>query len=94
MNTEPTVEECLGKLREMFPKSRGSVKVTSRTSGHFGVFDFDYDPRLDIHLNKTTVEIWLMDVKPANSELGIKMRAPTLSEAMAEVRQWHKENKQ
>lgn len=34
------------------------------------------------------VEIWLMDVRPSNSERGIKMRSSTLSEAMAQVRQW------
>lgn len=94
MADEYTVGSVLETLREMFPKSRCSVKVTSHMSGHFGVHDFDYAPKLDVHLNKTVAEIWLMDVKPANSELGIKMRGATLDEAMAQVKQWQESQKE
>lgn len=85
--TELTVEH-LAELREMFPKSRCQVTVTAIEKGGFGVMDFDYAPKLYPHATKQEAEIWLMDVKPSNSELGIKMRAATLDEAMQKVREW------
>lgn len=84
--SEPTVESCLKELRGMFPKSRCQVSIKSFESGGFGVLEFDYTPKLYPYTKKREAEIWLMDVRPANSELGIKMRAPTLREAMDQVR--------
>lgn len=85
MSDELTVE-VLAELREMFPKSRCQVGITSYQSGGFGVMDFDRTPKLHPHTRKQEAQIWLMDERPANSELGIKMRAPTLDEAMSKVR--------
>lgn len=84
--TEPTVEDALAELREMFPKSRCQLTDTTVIKGGFGVMGFDCKPKLYERASGRVVEIWLMDARPSNSERGIKMRGPTLSEAMAQVR--------
>jgi hypothetical protein len=89
VNSEPMAhEQCLAELREMFPKSRCQLTDTTVVRGGFGIMEFDRKPKLYEHANGRVVEIWLMDVKPSNSELGIKMRGPTPDEAMDQVRAW------
>lgn len=90
-----SIESALVELREMFPKSRCHIDIQSFISGGFGVYkDLDYMPTLYPHTKKQEVNIWLMDVKPANSELGVKMHGATLNEAMDQVRQWVDKEKQ
>lgn len=86
--SEVGIESVLTELREMFPKSRCQVSVRSFEAGGFGLMDFDYAPKLYPHTKKREAEIWLMDVRPSNSERGIKMRASTLNKAMDKVRAW------
>jgi hypothetical protein len=70
MNTEPTIEECLRELREIFPDAL-RIYISDDADYFDGVL---------------TRESFIMVTHNT-------FRAPTLSEAMAHVRQWHKENK-
>jgi hypothetical protein len=80
MNTEPTVEECLRELRDMFPDAK------------FITLSGDYVNRWSGEQTMSTrVQIassW------RDGQGGGFFNAPTLSEVMAAVRQRHEENKQ
>jgi hypothetical protein len=88
-----SINAALAELREMFPKSRCQITISFIEKGGFGVMEFDYAPKIYTSATKDETEIWLMDVRPANSELGLKMRAPTLADCMAQVRKWREESK-
>lgn len=76
---EEAIKDALAELRKMFPKTRCHISSKLYISGGFGVMDFDNDPKLYPHVSKREVEIWLMDVKPSNSELGVKIRETSLA---------------
>lgn len=83
MNTEPTVEEALRELREMFPDEHDPAlgKFISVKRQEF--IDSNH-----AEVSRTShIYIGYGQSPPSCS-------AATLSEAMAEVRQWHQENKQ
>lgn len=67
MSSEPTVEECLAELREMFPSKWFQIKIS-------------------FHLDR--LWYWIAVYGKPRQGLGIE----SLSEAMNQVRQWHKEN--
>jgi hypothetical protein len=71
MSSEPTVEECLRELREMFGDTLCELRIRTRPIG------------LGDHI---------IDL-PQNGEFA-PIYAESLSEAMDQVRQWHRENKQ
>lgn len=71
MNTEPTVEEALRELREMFPDAHPiSINHSIAMQG---------SNRADYATMQADNEGW---------------RDTTLTDCMAQVRQWHQENKQ
>lgn len=71
MNSEPTVEECLRELRELFP----DVTFISVKAHIIYQPSMPQRPQADIQIE------------------GRGFRRESLSEAMAIVREWHKENK-
>jgi hypothetical protein len=76
--TEPSVEDCLKELREMFPKTWAYVTV--QQSG-------DCSPR-----GKCEVETFvIIQVDSNKGDIIYNDSSDTLSEAMAQIRAWHSE---
>jgi hypothetical protein len=80
MNSEPTVEECLVELRGLFPL-------------HWIYIDLNTDSSLSplgkqTILNRAEIQIDHKEGKVVYCDAHM-----SLSEAMNQVRQWHKENK-
>lgn len=73
--TEPTVEDCLKQLLEMFPGK--FISLVRRNEYYPG--DLDSGP--EETASSVTVKIGNLRTEP-------KFTGPTLSEAMSEVRKW------
>lgn len=73
-----TVEEALRELREMFPKMW--VYVIVQQSG-------DYSPQGKLEIETTVI----VQVDSDDGDIIYNDLFDTLNEAMAQVRQWHKE---
>lgn len=75
--TEPTVEQCLEELREMFPGEFFRVEVQQCAQ---------VDDNGNIWWREKRANIMMLSRGLDNFP-----SAPTLSEAMAQVRKWHSE---
>lgn len=76
---EPTVEECLRELREMFPTYTYKRSVTMWNRN-------DEDPSVVIH--------YKVHISEDHRSTGLLWEGYSLTEIMNQVRRWHRGNKQ
>lgn len=80
--TEPTVEQCLEELREMFPRHYCSISHEGRL-----VLGMSWK----LKKIETVARIRITSATIEDAMLPVEADADTLGEAMAQVRKWHAE---